>query len=47
MNKKIYALIEKNLNEAFKLPKYEKIRSGIGKDTVLSDLPWTPKNYEK
>lgn len=47
MNKKIYALLEKNIKEAFKLPKYEKICEGINKNTILSDLPWTPKKYEK
>jgi SAM-dependent methyltransferase len=47
MNKKIFALLEKNIKDAFKLPKYEKIRDSIDKNTVLSDLPWTPKKYEK
>jgi|CryBogDrversion2_4_1035264.scaffolds.fasta_scaffold00503_5 SAM-dependent methyltransferase len=47
MNQKIYNLLVKNLKDAFKLPKYEKIRESINQNTVLGDLPWTPKKYEK
>lgn len=47
MNTKILALIEKNLKEAFHLPKYEGVVVTINKDTVVDDLPWTPAQYKK
>lgn len=47
MNTKILALITKNLNEAFALPKYDNVRASIGADTVVEDLPWTPARYRK
>jgi SAM-dependent methyltransferase len=45
MNTKIFALITKNLQTAFNLPKYAKI--SIDADTVVQDLPWTPARYRK
>jgi hypothetical protein len=47
MNTKIFALITKNLNTAFGLPKYEQVRCNIGATTVVEDLPWTPSRYKK
>jgi hypothetical protein len=45
MNTKIFNLINKNLKEAFNLPKYQDIT--IDEDTVIEDLPWTPARYRK
>ncbi len=45
MNTKIFALLQKNLQIAFNLPKYAKI--SINEDTVVQDLPWTPARYRK
>lgn len=47
MNNKIFALIKKNLDTAFALPKYTTVRDRIGLDTVVEDLPWTPARYRK
>lgn len=47
MNTKIFKLITENLNTAFNLPKYEKIRTSITADTKVDDLPWTPARYRK
>jgi hypothetical protein len=47
MNSKIFALIIKNLELAFNLPKYQEIRETLGKDIVVSTLPWTPARLEK
>lgn len=47
MNTKIFSLIVKNLQIAFNLPKYHKIREGISADTVVDQLPWTPARYRK
>jgi SAM-dependent methyltransferase len=47
MNTKIFALVVKNLQTAFNLPKYEKIRSSMSKDTRVNQLPWTPARYRK
>jgi hypothetical protein len=47
MNTKIFNLIHENLLRAFNLPKYNQIRTGIGADTVVQDLPWTPARYKK
>ena len=47
MNTKIFNLLTKNLDLAFHLPKYDVIRSSIGADTVVQDLPWTPARYRK
>lgn len=45
MNTKIFALLKKNLEAAFHLPKHEGIV--IDADTVIDDLPWTPAQYRK
>jgi len=45
MNTKIFALITKNLNLAFNLPKYADIV--IDKNTVVNQLPWTPARFAK
>jgi hypothetical protein len=45
MNTKIFALLTKNLQEAFNLPKYSKIV--IDETTVVDALPWTPARYSK
>lgn len=45
MNTKIFALLTKKLQEAFNLPKYNKIV--IDTDTVVDQLPWTPARYRK
>jgi len=45
MNTKIFALITKNLQTAFNLPKYANI--SITQDTVVNTLPWTPARYSK
>lgn len=47
MNSKIYALITKNLREAFNLPKYAQILSTLDENTVVEDLPWTPARFNK
>jgi hypothetical protein len=47
MNTKIFTLITKNLNEAFKLPKYDAVRDSINPTTVLMTLPWTPARLAK
>jgi SAM-dependent methyltransferase len=47
MNTKIFALITKNLQEAFSLPKYQAIRAAIGEHTAVDQLPWTPARYRK
>ena len=45
MNTKIFNLLQKNLQQAFNLPKYADI--SIDADTVVQDLPWTPARYRK
>jgi hypothetical protein len=45
MNTKIFTLIQKNLQSAFNLPKYQKIV--IDADTPVDQLPWTPARYTK
>ena len=45
MNTKIFTLIQKNLQSAFNLPKYQKIV--IDADTLVDQLPWTPARYTK
>jgi hypothetical protein len=45
MNTKIFALLQKNLQLAFNLPKYAKI--SIDENTIVQDLPWTPARYRK
>jgi len=47
MNTKIFSLLVKNLNLAFPLAKHAEIRVGIGADTVVDTLPWTPARYRK
>lgn len=47
MNTKIFNLIQKNLLDAFNLPRYQKIYDSINKDTVVDKLPWTPARYRK
>lgn len=47
MNTKIFALIEKNLKQAFNLPKYQKISDAVNENTVVDQLPWTPARYSK
>ena len=47
MNTKIFNLIKENLNVAFNLPKYQKIRESINVNTNVEDLPWTPARYRK
>lgn len=45
MNTKIFNLLQKNLQQAFALPKYDDI--AINTDTCVQDLPWTPARYSK
>lgn len=45
MNTKILTLLTKNLQTAFKLPKYRNI--SIDENTIVDDLPWTPARYRK
>lgn len=47
MNTKIFKLIKENLNEAFKLPKYDTVRDSINQSTKILDLPWTPARFRK
>jgi SAM-dependent methyltransferase len=47
MNNKIFALVVKNLQTAFNLPKYQKISNSIDADTVVDQLPWTPARHQK
>jgi hypothetical protein len=45
MNTLIFGLLKKNLEEAFKLPKYSNLV--ISEDTIVDRLPWTPARYRK
>jgi SAM-dependent methyltransferase len=45
MNTKIFTLLQKNLQTAFNLPKYQDIV--IDETTVVDQLPWTPARYRK
>ncbi len=47
MNTRIFALLAKNLNDAFHLDKYEEIRMNINKGTIIDNLPWTPARRRK
>jgi SAM-dependent methyltransferase len=47
MNLKIFQLLEKNLKNYFKLPKYEKIIASLNENTIIESLPWTPARYNK
>jgi SAM-dependent methyltransferase len=45
MNTKIFNLLQKNLKQAFALPKYAD--TVIDADTLVQSLPWTPVRYRK
>lgn len=45
MNSLIFGLFKKNLEEAFKLPKYSNLV--IDENTIVDRLPWTPARYRK
>jgi hypothetical protein len=45
MNTLIFGLLKKNLEDAFKLPKYSNLV--INEDTIVDRLPWTPARYRK
>lgn len=45
MNNLIFGLLKKNLEEAFKLPKYAKLV--FDENTIVDSLPWTPARYRK
>lgn len=45
MNTLIFRLLKKNLEEAFKLPKYSNLV--ISEDTIVDRLAWTPARYRK
>jgi hypothetical protein len=45
MNTLIFGLLKKNLEEAFKLPKYAKLV--FDENTIIDELPWTPARYRK
>ena len=45
MNTKIFALLTKNLEDAFNLPKYKHVI--IAENTLVEHLPWTPARYRK
>ncbi len=45
MNTLIFGLLKKNLEEAFKLPKYSNLV--ISEDTIVDSLAWTPARYRK
>ena len=47
MNTKIFALIVKNLQTAFILPKYRDFFDSINENTIVDQLPWTPARYRK
>lgn len=45
MNTKIFKFFVENLTETFNLPKYQGLL--INKDTVYTELPWTPAKRDK
>lgn len=45
MNTLIFGLFKKNLEEAFKLPKYSNLV--IDENTIVDRLPWTPARWRK
>jgi SAM-dependent methyltransferase len=45
MNTIIFGLLKKNLEEAFKLPKYSSLV--FDDNTIVDQLPWTPARYRK
>lgn len=47
MNSKIFNLLRENLCHSFSLAKHAGLIDQINKDTVISDLPWTPVRYQK
>jgi len=47
MNTKIFALLEKNLKDAFNLSRWKEIYDSINKNTEVDKLPWTPARYTK
>jgi SAM-dependent methyltransferase len=47
MNTKIFNHLVEKLRETFNLPRWDQIRSSIAADTIILDLPWTPKRLEK
>jgi len=47
MNTKIFNHLIEKLHQLFNLSRYDKVRATIDKDTVLLDLPWTPKRLDK
>ena len=47
MNTKIFALLEKNLKDAFNLSRWKEIYNSIDKNTEVDKLPWTPARYTK
>ena len=47
MNNKIFTHVLEKLRSTFSLDRWNDIRAGIGADTDIVDLPWTPKRREK
>jgi hypothetical protein len=40
-------MIAEKLEAAFNLPKYQSVRDSLSKETVITDLPWTPARFKK
>lgn len=47
MNRKILEHLLGNLQKTFKLERWAEVRSALGPDTLVNNLPWTPKRLEK
>lgn len=47
MNRKILNYLLQDLQDAFKLERWNEIRAHITEHSILLDLPWTPKRLEK
>jgi len=47
MNTKIFNHLIEKLQNAFSLNRYENVRARINANTVVLDLPWTPKRLER
>lgn len=47
MNQKILDFLIKNLKNVFNLERWKEIREQIDQNTMIKDLPWTPKRFEK
>ena len=47
MNKRILTYLLENLADSFKLERWADIRVALNADTVVDQLPWTPKRLEK